>query len=370
MSPKVSIGFPRMKLESGETRVFLPEFIQFLASLGTDVYLEEGYGSRRGYTLDDYQRGNHSIHKCTRAQAFQNDYVLVLRSPRLKEFESLGANSCIISMLHLPTRPKRAALLKELGVDAISLDSIIDDRNLRLVENMKAVAWNGLETGFDCIEKRFPNLDKGTGAPWCTLIIGTGMVGKHAINAATKLGNVERNNDHIQNGGPGAIVIAIGRNVTSNTQLMKTLFEKSDILVDASYRHDPSKPVVPNKWIACLPKHAVIVDLSVDPYTLDVDPPVVRGIEGIPQGNLDQYIFEPDDPGWEKTVPAAIPSENRRTTASCYSWPGIHPEASMFHYASQLEPLMTTLLDTGYDGLSPNGDYFERALYRGSLKAW
>jgi hypothetical protein len=42
----------------------------------------------------------------------------------------------------------------------------------------------------------------------------------------------------------------------------------------------------------------------------------------------------------------------------------------MRHYARQLEPLMYHLSRKGYDSISINGDYFERALYRGTLKAW
>jgi len=45
-----TIGFPRMQKEPSEKRVFLPEFIQYLASKNISIYLEEGYGSRSGFT--------------------------------------------------------------------------------------------------------------------------------------------------------------------------------------------------------------------------------------------------------------------------------------------------------------------------------
>jgi alanine dehydrogenase len=365
-----SIGFPRMRQEPGERRVFLPEFIQFVASLGAKVFVEEGYGSRSGYTFADYKRASPNVSLCSRAQAFQQDVILILRSPKPDEFPLVKRGATLVSMLHYPTRPKRVARLQELGIKGISLDSIASDQNLRMVENMKAVAWNGLEAAFNWLEKAWPGLARPDKKPINVLILGTGMVGKHAIEAATKLGNVERNTDHIASGGPGAIAVSIGRNITSNAALMRTLMSQADILVDATQRRDPSHPVVPNKWIGWLPRHAVVVDLAVDPYTLDADPPVVRGIEGIPQGNLDQYVFAADDPKWDSLVPDSIPSKNRRTTVTCYSWPGVHPEACMVHYAQQLEPFMEVLFETGYDALSLDGLYFERALYRATLKAW
>lgn len=365
-----TIGFPRMMKEAGEKRVYLPEFIQFLTREGADVYLEEGYGSRSGYTFDDYCKAIPNIFMCSRTEAFQKDYVMVLRSPRREEFSMIRPGSCLISMLHYPTRPRRVQRLKELGLKSISLDSIVNDNNMRLVENMKAVAWNGLEAAFDVLEKRWPNLDRGDGQPIHVLVLGTGMVGKHAVDAGTKLGNIERNNDHIQCGGPGSIVLVVGRNVTRHPDLLIKLLQQTDVLVDATQRRDCSQPVIPNDWIACLPEHAVITDLSVDPYTIDTTPVVVRGVEGIPQGNLNQYVFYPDDLNWCETIPECIPTIHRRTTVSCYSWPGIHPEASMRHYAQQLEPLIQTLLRTGYDNISLEGDYFQRALYRASLKPW
>ncbi len=370
MTAPKTIGFPRMMKEPGEKRVFLPEFIQFMARLGLNVFIEEGYGSRSGFTFEDFKQANDTVHRCLRQEAFQQDMVLVLRSPKREELSLLRPGSILVSMLHYPTRPGRVENFKERNNKTISLDSIENDYGIRLVENMKAVAWNGLESAFDILERRWPGLVLPQREPINVLILGTGMVGKHAVDAATKLGNIERNNQHIQEGGPGVIAMSVGRNISSNPQTMEKIIRQADILVDATQRRDCSCPVVPNEWLGWLPEHAVAADLAVDPYTLDTQPPVVRGIEGIPQGNLDKYTFSPDGPEWDRLVPESIPSKNRRSVVSCYSWPGIHPEACMRHYAQQLEPLMEVLAEKGYDDLSPEGSYFERALYRATLKAW
>jgi alanine dehydrogenase len=365
-----SIGFPRMLKETGERRVFQPEFIQILTALDFEVFIEEGLGSRSGLTANEYQQGNPRVHICSREEAYSKEYILVLRSPYAKEFELIPEGACLISMLHYPTRPERVRILKEKKINAISLDSIVDDNNIRLVENMKAVAWNGLEAAFDVLEQRFPCLQHPENKPWTVLVLGSGMVGKHAVEAGTKLGNIERNNEHIQQHGNGSWAWTIGRSISNNPERMRALFGASDVLVDATQRRNPSIPVVPNEWIGWLPEHAVIADLAVDPYLLECTPKIVRGVEGIPQGNLNQYIFHPDDPNWDKTVPASIPSQQRRTAVSCYSWPGIHPEACMRHYAMQLLPLMEVLAVRGYKGLSAKGTYFERALHRASLQHW
>jgi alanine dehydrogenase len=365
-----SIGFPRMLKETGERRVFLPEFIQKLTELNFEVFIEEGLGSRSGITANEYQQGNPRVHICSREEAYAKEYTLVLRSPYRQDLDLIPPGACLISMLHYPTRPERVRILKEKKINAISLDSIVNDNNIRLVENMKAVAWNGLEAAFDVLEKRFQCLQPPDGKPWTVLVLGTGMVGKHAVEAGTKLGNIERNNEHIQQGGAGSWVWTVGRSITNHPEQMQQLFEDTDVLVDATQRRNPSIPVVPNDWIGWLPEHAIVVDLAVDPYLLDCTPKIVRGLEGIPQGNLDQYIFHPDDPNWDKTVPASIPSQHRRTTVTCYSWPGIHPEACMRHYAMQLLPLMEVMAVKGYKGLSAHGTYFERALHRATLHQW
>ena len=367
MSIPNSIGFPAMHEEEGERRVFLPKFVQWLAENGVDVVLEKDYGKKLGLSLRDYQAGGIDLREGSREEAFAQDVVMILRSPQLEEFALMRRGAVLISMLHYHTRPRRVARLQELGIKAISLDSIMNRRGVRLVENMKAVAWNGLEAAFDVLEERFPGLHKDNGDPFRVLVLGTGMVGRHAFDAATKFGDRERNENHIAIGGTGVIAMGVGRNVTNDPIQMEKLMRDADVVVDTTLRQDTSKPIVPNAWLAWLPTHAVVVDLAVDPYIMTVDPPVVRGIEGIPQGSLDQYIFHPDDPNWTAKIPDEIPSDVRRTSISCYSWPGIHPEECMKHYELQLKPLMQELLQVGYDGLTSSGYHFGRALYRGSL---
>ena len=173
MKPPRTIGFPRMRNEAGEKRVFLPEFIQFLSNLGLKVFIEEGYGSRSGYTYEDYKRANLNIQMCSRQEAFQKDISVLLRSPKPEEFDLVQSGCTLISMLHYPTRPNRVARLVERNIKSISLDSIINDNGIRLVENMKAVAWNGLEAAFDWFEKEWPGLIRPDQQPIKVLILGT-----------------------------------------------------------------------------------------------------------------------------------------------------------------------------------------------------
>src|SRR5918996_880716 len=326
----LTLGLPRMGQEPEERRDFLPSLARHVANLGVDVLLESGLGARMGYADRDYLNTSERVRIVGRDEAFAQDVVLVLRSPD-DHFELMRPGSTLVSMLHFPTRVQRYRRLKELGIEAVSLDLIVDDNNRRLVENMEAVAWN-------------------------------------AVEAATKYGSLDR--ARTLSDYPGVEVTVLGRNLTANERYLRERLRVTDLLVDATYRSDASRPLVENDWIDDLPEHAVICDLSVDPYLLDAEPPTVRGVEGIPQGSLEQYVFYPDDPNWRLKIPHGVPALKRRTTVSCYSWPGIHPRACMHRYEEQLLPLLERLFQTGGAGrMRPDGGYLERALYRASTGA-
>ncbi len=309
MKSQISVGFPRMRKEPGEKRVFLPDFIQMLTRFA-DVFLSEGYGSRLGFSFDDFRQGNPRVFQTDQKDAFQKDYVIMLRSPNNDEFELIKRGACLISMLHYPTRPQRVKILNELGINSISLDSIVDDHNLRLVENMRAVAWNGLEVAFDLLEKTEPGLQRDNGSPFRILVLGTGMIGKHAVEAATKLGNIERNARQIETNGPGSIALSLGRNLSQNSEVMEALLRQADVLG----RRDPtpqSQPAGHSQRLAGLAAGRVRSS-SIWPSTRICWTTCRRLSEaskGYPRATWTNTCSCPADPEWDKTVPASIPSE-------------------------------------------------------------
>lgn len=365
-----TLGLPRMHKEAGERRDFLPPLLAAAARAGVTVVVEEGLGSGMGLTLDDYRAAAPNLRVvASRAEAWAQDVVLVLRSPEVEEFDALvRPGSTVVAMLHLPTRPRRVKRLKELAAHAVSLDSLAGDDGLRLVENTRAVGWNGLECAFTALEQTAPwRLADGQDVLRVT-IMGVGQVGKHAAEAAVKYGSRQRWREWSARGVPPVMPSVLGRRLTADLRFLEKHLPATDVLVDATQRDASSTPLLPNEALRFLPPHAVVCDLTVDPYVPTGNPPTVRGIEGIPLGTLDQWLFTPDDPRWTATIPGDVPTTHRRTVVSCYSWPGIHPRESMALYGQQLEPLLVRLLERGGGpGLVRGGDALDRALWRASL---
>lgn len=372
MYSKFNIGLASMHFEPGERRAFLPRFVGRLAKLGVHITLEYGFGSGMGLIEEDYLKVAPTVQFTSHHEVFQQDYVLILRCPADEDLKIMRPGSCLISMLHYSTRPRRVELLRSLGLEAISLDSIKDDTNRRLVENLRAVGWNGIEAAFKVLQATYPPPGFGSPerGPIHVTLLGAGAVGAHVVQAAIRYGDQSLRDHLASNNIPGVQLTVLDYDTTAHIDIMARILPQTDLLVDATQRPDPSKPVISNHWISYLPSHAVLLDLSVDPYNCEKDPPYIKGIEGIPQGNLDKFIFTPNDPAYD-LLPACVNSEHRRHAASCYSWPGIYPKKCMGVYGRQIQPLMRILIEKGgVENINPRGGYFERAISRAMLSHW
>ena len=201
-------------------------------------------------------------------------------------------------------------------------------------------------------------------------LLGAGAVGGHVVQTAVRYGDDALRRTLAASRVPGVLVTIVDYDLTGHGGIMRDLLTRTDILVDATQRPDPGQIIISNECIGLLPEHAIVLDLSVDPDDRTALPVRVKGIEGIPQGTLDQIVFAPDDPAFE-AMHDSIGRRHRRHVVSCYSWPGIYPEECMEVYGRQLQPLLRTLVECGgADGISQTGMFFERALARAQLSRW
>lgn len=169
---------------------------------------------------------------------------------------------------------------------------------------------------------------------------------------------------------PGVEVTVVDFDLTRHEDYLRTRLSTTDLLIDATHRLDPTRPVVPNRWLADLPEDAVILDLAADPYQLDLEPALVKGIEGIPHGDLDRYVFETDDPAYD-ALEGGVETKNRRVALSCDSWPGLKPRRCMERYGEQLEPVMELILSRPADTWDAvGGSHIERAVSRAEVTRW
>jgi alanine dehydrogenase len=361
-----------MHQEAGERRDFLPDLVHFLDRTGVDeIVLEEGYGSAMGIDPETYLGASPRARFADEAGCYAKDLVLVLRCPDAERLERLRPGAMFVSMLHYPTRPERVALLLRLGVRAVSLDSVIDlETGHRMVENLEAVGWNGVREAFAQIRRTHPNFDHPGRRPLRVTCLGSGAVGGFAVHAATRYGDRSLREELVAKNVPGVEVTVVDFDLSWHEEYMLERLRGTDLLIDATQRADPSRPVIPNGWIATLPEDAVILDLAADPYDFSVEPPVVKGIEGVPHGDLDRYVFFPDDPAYEALDPR-VDVTHRRLALSCYSWPGLDPVGSMRVYGEQVEPILSLLLRGPGAALNEtDGSHEERAVAGAEVARW
>ena len=363
-----TIGFPRMHKEINEKRDFLPSFFGMLKKEKVQIFLEEGYGSALGYTKEDYFKKNKAVQFVSNRECYEKDIVVVLRSPEFEEIEYMKEGSTLLSMLHYPTRATRVEKLKEKGIFAVSMDSIKNDFLERIVVNYEGTSGNGINIAFAELAKNYKNMCIEDRKPLIVSIMGMGRVGLTAARLAGKYGNNQENKELFQEKTKGVLVNLLPRNITNDKKEMIKILKKTDILVDATTREDATKYIVSNELLGYLKEHSIILDLTADPYLIDVDPVQIKAIEGIPHGTLDKNVIYSDDEEYNN-VPDEIKSINRRTVVSCNAWPGVKPKTCMDLYGKQLIYIVQNLIAYSVDDFDLySNDYFNRAIYRGTIE--
>ncbi|UCE64567.1 MAG: alanine dehydrogenase, partial [Nitrospirota bacterium] len=266
------IGIPK-EIKDREHRVALtPEGARQLVNLGHEVMVEVKAGLDSGFEDEDY--GVAGAKMVSAAQAWDTDLVLKVKEPLESEYKFLGTQ-ILFTYLHLSgVPPELTDTLLSAGTTAIAYETVEDNLGrLPLLAPMSGVAGTmAVTVGSNYLARVYGG--KGTLLGMVmgkrngnVLVIGDGIVGRHAARAALALGaNVrlaglfeERIPDLNQAlGSDWQFVLSNPENLTQETG-------HADLIVGAVLVPGAKAPsVVTESMVRAMEHGSVIVDVSID----------------------------------------------------------------------------------------------------------
>jgi len=268
----VQIGVIK-EIKDREHRVALiPAGVAALVAKGHVVCVESGAGSGSGLTDAEYREAGAEI--VTTDAAWSTDLVVKVKEPLESEYARL-AGQMVFTYLHLAgVTPDLTQALVTSKTTAIAYETVEDESgHLPLLAPMSAVAGNmAIIVGAYYLAKfsggKGTLLGKVQRVPYGkVVVIGDGVVGRHAAGAACGL---------------GAGTVVFGRHPERETELKQTIsadlnFELSsdeaiaghlrsaDLVVGAVLLPGAKAPhVVSREMVQAMQDGSVIVDVSID----------------------------------------------------------------------------------------------------------
>jgi alanine dehydrogenase len=217
------IGVPK-EIKVKEFRVGLtPTSVRELAAHGHKIIIETNAGVGIGMDDADYEAAGAEIVK-TAKDVFDNaEMVIKVKEPQAIERAMLRKGQILFTYLHLAPDPEQTKDLVESGATCIAYETVTSPRGgLPLLAPMSEVAGRlSIQAGAYHLEKAHGGLGILLGGvpgvdPAKVVVIGGGMVGRHAVHIAL---------------GMGADVWCIDRNV----DVLRSLWEQFDRPLNTVY---------------------------------------------------------------------------------------------------------------------------------------
>ena len=265
------IGVPR-ETKDNENRVSLtPHGVAALCGRGHEVVVERGAGSACGFADADYSAAGAALGHA--AEAWDCELVMKVKEPLEREYPRLRGQ-LVFTYFHLAGAPLQLteALLTS-RTTAIAYETIEDARGrLPLLAPMSAVAGAMAPLVGTYFLAKFNGgrgtllatvLGRGHGK---VVIVGDGVVGRHACDAASALGaavvvlglSPQRAKEFER---PGARI----RYLASTAENLMRELPDTDVLIGGVLRRGARAPhVVSEEMVKRMPAGSVIVDVSID----------------------------------------------------------------------------------------------------------
>jgi alanine dehydrogenase len=189
------IGVPK-EIKVHEYRVGLtPTNVRELVAHGHDVVVETGAGAGIGITDQDYETAGATITANAQEVFERAEMIVKVKEPQAEERKLLHKGQVLFTYLHLAPDPAQAEDLIASGATCIAYETVTSPTGgLPLLAPMSEVAGRlSIQAGAYFLEKAHGGLGVLLGGvpgvePAKVLVIGGGVVGRHAIHIALGMG--------------------------------------------------------------------------------------------------------------------------------------------------------------------------------------
>jgi alanine dehydrogenase len=268
------IGVPK-EIKDNEYRVGLvPAGVKALHDQGNRVLIEQRAGAGSGIADVEYVTAGAEIVNASAEVWAKAEMIVKVKEPIASEYGLMRAGQILYTYLHLAPAAELTQTLLQKQVTGIAYETIRNARGeLPLLIPMSEIAGRmSIQVGAAYLER--PNGGRGVllgGVPGVLpariVIIGGGIVGKHAAQMAVGLGAqvtiIDNNLDqlrHLDDIFHGRILTLV-----SNTYNIRNAIEDADLVIGAVLIPGASAPkLITREMLSCMHKGAVIVDVAVD----------------------------------------------------------------------------------------------------------
>lgn len=327
------IGVPK-EIKNNEFRIGLtPTSVRELVAHGHQVIVETNGGIGIGKNDEDYLFAGAQI-AASAAEVFAKAEMIVkVKEPQAVERAMLREGQVLFTYLHLAPDPQQTTELLDSGAVCIAYETVTSPHGgLPLLAPMSEVAGRmSIQAGAHCLEKSHGGKGMLLGGvpgvdPAKVVIIGGGVVGRHAAHMAVGLGAevwiMDRNNEVLKQ-----LWVEFGRSVNtvfSTRDALEQHVLMADLVVGGVLIPGAAAPkLVTREMVSAMKPGSVLVDVAID------------------QGGC----FETSHPTTHQDPTFVVDDVIHYCVANM---PGGVPHTSTFALNNATLPYVITLADKGY----------------------
>ncbi len=255
------IGIPKeRKLRDGRIAL-TPAGVLALTKQGISIRIEAGAGKGSGFSDQDYEAVGAQRVTAAKDLYSQSECIVKVNEPQAEDLEWLKKEHLLFSYLHLVANPDLKVALSTIGCRVLAYELLTDHFELPLLSPMSAMAGR---IAVECGNHLW--LAQKTEPIKQVVVVGAGVAGWHAVQAAFQMGAditvFDKKSVALTKFGQfGERVTAL----VADSEAIAESLQKADLVVGSVLeKGQKAEQVASEEAVAAMSEGTVIVDLSID----------------------------------------------------------------------------------------------------------